>query len=96
MEICVCVSLFRKVDNQLTSNETSVYEVREVNAVDRIQDATCAAWATRDAEGTSAQFFNATPEGKRRLERNMFIWDNNIKVVLKETSFGFMLNSSTI
>jgi hypothetical protein len=48
-----------------------------------------------DAEGKSAEFFKATLEGKK-LERNMWVWVDNIKMVLKETDFDFALNSSTI
>jgi hypothetical protein len=62
--------------------------VRILSAGDSIQDA-----GHRWNERT---IFSVTNAGKRKLGRNMRVWYNNIKVVLKEVNFGFTLNSSCI
>jgi hypothetical protein len=39
--------------------------------------------------------FQKTTEGKRKLEGNMRVWNDNIKMYLKGKSFDFTLKSST-
>ena len=73
-----------------------IYEVRKLTAADRFQDTTGTSWGTHGEEGTRAQYFNATAEGKRKLNRNMCICDNSMEMILKETTFGFTLYSSTV
>ena len=46
--------------------------------------------------GTWAQEFKEISEGKRKLEGNMRIWNDNIKMYLEEKSIDFALKSSTI
>jgi len=44
---------------------------------------------------TRAQDFKEIPEWNRKLEGNMRIWNDNIKMYIKENSFDFTLKSST-
>ena len=57
----------------------------KLNAVGSTQNATGASLVSHDAEETSARNCNVIREGKRKLEGNTRIWDNNIKMDSKGT-----------
>jgi hypothetical protein len=42
-------------------------------------------------KGGVQNFLTQHLKGRKKLERNVWVWDDNIKMVLKEANFGFIL-----
>jgi hypothetical protein len=77
----LCASIFRNVDDKLPVTNRHNQAVRILNIVDHIQDGTDWYWGTNDVEGNEVQ------DIKRILGINMCLWNNNIKMDIKENCF---------
>ena len=83
----VCADLFRNVDNQLTSNKASHLRSKNTEC-----SSSHSGWSLERLAAGMMQFLKQNVL-KRCLKGNIRIFIDNIKMCVKETSFGLTLNS---
>jgi hypothetical protein len=85
MNICVEVYSKRPITNYPYTSR-HIEAVRILNAVGRILNGTGESLGKHDSEESMAIYFNWINEGKSKLEGNMCIRNDNIKVEFRETN----------